>query len=92
MKPLAYYATERIDARTKEDKGFYNFIAKSLARFSIGDWGDICEEDKEINDTAVKDGTGMILGSYKFMDEETVWIIKDDASLDFITILYPEER
>lgn len=92
MKPLNYYASERIDYRMRSDMRFYNFIAQSLARFIKRDWGYLDEEDREVNEQSIKDGRGMILGSYRFKDEETVFIIRDDPSADFVTILYPEER
>lgn len=93
MKTLTYYATERIDTKMREDMRFYNFIAQSLGRFKNKDWGYLCEEDKEINNMHIEEGIGSILGVYKFMgDGEIVWIIRDDPSNDYVTILYPEER
>ncbi len=46
-----------------------------LNRHLYGDWGDLCDEDKELNDAAVKDGS-RILSSYKCGDEK-LWIISE---------------
>jgi hypothetical protein len=61
-----------------------NFI-KSHA---TGDWGELPEEDKELNDDAVKNG-GRILSSYK-LGEEKIYIITEwDRS--YTTVLFPSE-
>ena len=51
-----------------------------LDRHLYGDWGDLCEDDKQLNDEAVKDGS-RILSSYKFGDEK-LWIITEAANDD----------
>lgn len=46
-----------------------------LDRHLYGDWGDLCEEDKQLNDEAVKDGS-RILSSYE-LGSEKLWIITE---------------
>ncbi|TWT64390.1 hypothetical protein [Rubinisphaera italica] len=46
-----------------------------LARHQAGDWGDLCSEDAELNDTAIKDGS-RILSSYE-LGEDKLWIITE---------------
>ena len=67
-----------------------------LARHASGDWGDICEEDKELNNQALIDGS-RILSAYTLPDNETkIWIITD-AEIDdqhhrqCTTFLLPDE-
>ena len=60
-----------------------------LHRHSRGDWGDLSEEDKRLNDQAVMDG-GRILSAYSLADGTRVWIIsEEDRSVS--TILTPAE-
>jgi len=50
-----------------------------VQRHVTGDWGDLCEEDKKLNDEAVKDSS-RILSAYRL--EKTgvkVWVITEAA-------------
>ena len=63
-----------------------------LARHAFGDWGDLCDEDKEANDLAVAIGD-RIFSSYEVgigMSAVRVWVITgaDRAST---CVLLPEE-
>lgn len=58
-------------------------------RHLSGDWGDICEEDKEQNDEALKLGN-RVLSSYNLPEGGKVWVITEwDRSVT--TILLPGE-
>lgn len=60
-----------------------------LHRHRNGDWGDLSEEDKQLNDQAVKDGS-RILSAYVLADGTRVWVLTEgDRSAS--TILLPEE-
>lgn len=67
--------------------------ADFLDRHVLGDWGTVCEEDGELNDEAVKDGS-RFLSAYTD-NGERIWIIteaKDDNGKRVATtILLPEE-
>lgn len=60
-----------------------------LFRHSTGDWGDIPQEDAELNDAAVTD-CGRILSAYSTKDDVKLWIITE-ADRSATTILLPEE-
>lgn len=63
--------------------------AKLLARHQRGDWGDLEEEDKRLNDAAVKEGD-RILSAYILPTGVKVWIITEwDRSAT--TLLLPSE-
>ncbi len=51
-----------------------------LARHARGDWGELCDEDRQANEDALKTGA-RIMSVYKLPDGETVWIITD-AEID----------
>ena len=50
--------------------------AEFLARHASGDWGDLCEEDKRLNDEALLDGS-RILSSYTLANGEKLWAISE---------------
>lgn len=83
--------TRGIDEKMKSSEIFKDFVIRSLARHIDCDWGDLCEEDKESNDEALKNGDARLFSSYIYgSDKEKIWIITEwDRSVT--TILFPEE-
>jgi len=64
-------------------------IAKLLARHASGDWGDMCQEDKDHNNQALISGKGRLFSSYN-TPAGKVWIITEyDHSIT--TVLLPDE-
>ena len=60
-----------------------------LERHAHGDWGDLCEEDRQANDEAVADDL-RILSAYRLPDGQKLWVITEwDRSAT--TVLLPEE-
>jgi hypothetical protein len=64
-------------------------IAIGLARHRIGDWGDVSDEDKLLNDHARREGD-RLLSSYKTSQGAVFWIISE-ADRSCTTILLPED-
>ncbi len=65
-----------------------------LCRHASGDWGLVCEEDKEANNEALKSGA-RLLSTYFLPDETKLWIITDAedemGNRQATTFLLPEE-
>lgn len=74
--------------RVADDPRFAQFCLQSMARHANGDWGDLCDSDKEENDKALISG-GRLFSAYKFADTQ-IWIITE-ADRSATTILFPEE-
>lgn len=73
------------------DPAFETYIYTCLSRYILCDWGDTCEDDKKLNDNAVKYGE-RILAEYQNNEHTNwrIWIITEwDRSAT--TILFPEE-
>lgn len=60
-----------------------------LLRHSNGDWGKLCEEDKQENELSLREGF-RILSSYTLKDHTKIWIITEADRL-VTTILLPSE-
>lgn len=74
----------------QEDKEFAKFVAKSFVRHCNGDWGDLDEEDKALNDLGLKNGDDRLFSKYTDDNGESIYIITEwDRSAT--TILYPDE-
>ncbi len=65
-----------------------------LERHVNGDWGEVCDEDKRLNDQALVDGS-RLLSAYRTLKGERLWIITeavgDDGKRSTTTILTPHE-
>ena len=65
-----------------------------LVRHLSGDWGDLDQEDRQLNDAALIDGS-RLLSAYTTAKNERLWIITeaadDQGNRLATTILKPEE-
>ena len=64
-------------------------IKRGLFLHSQGDWGDVCEEDKALNDQALVEGT-RLLSAYHAEDGTKFWVITE-ADRSATTVLLPDE-
>lgn len=49
-----------------------------IGRHAQGDWGEVCDEDKVLNDEAIKDGS-RLLSAYRTLKNHRLWIITEAA-------------
>lgn len=73
---LAFAEKEKID------------LMALLLRHQRGDWGDICEEDRESNEAALT-MQSRIMSNYRFA-EDSIWMITE-ADRSVTTILLPSD-
>lgn len=60
-----------------------------LRRHSSGDWGDLCQEDKDENELSIREGF-RILSAYELSTKVKVWLITE-ADRSVTTFLLPSE-
>jgi hypothetical protein len=60
-----------------------------IARHVTGDWGELCEEDQQENERAVKK-SGRVFSSYALPDNTKIWVITE-SDRSYTTILLPDE-
>ena len=64
--------------------------AQFLTRHVSGDWGEVlCEEDRQLNDEALLDGS-RLFSAYRTSSGEKIWIITE-ADRSSTCLLLPEE-
>lgn len=84
-------ATRGVQDKMNESQMFFAFVRDAFGRYQKYDWGELCDEDKEQNDDAVKRGEGHIFASYNYPpDKSRVWIITE-SDRSATTILFPDE-
>ena len=82
--------TRGVNDRVAENGQFSKFVLDSLRRHARGDWGDLCQEDKDENEYALRQGNLRILSAYQSNGQPKIWIITE-ANHSVTTILFPEE-
>ena len=74
-----------LDALEKTGQTPTEFIKRHVA----GDWGDLCDEDKQTNEDALTNG-GRIFSAYHLNDGTKIWIITE-ADRSSTCVLLPSE-
>lgn len=60
-----------------------------IHRHVSGDWGDLCDEDKQTNEEALSNG-GRIFSAYHLNDGTKIWVITE-ADRSSTCVLLPSE-
>jgi len=60
-----------------------------IQRHVVGDWGDICAEDRQVNADALQYGA-RLMSVYAITPSEKLWIITE-ADRSCTTLLLPQE-
>ena len=68
--------TNGISSKMAENEKFSNEIANCFRRYIVCDWGALCDEDKEMNDKALRTGTARVLAAYD-TSEGRVYIVTE---------------
>jgi hypothetical protein len=71
------------EALTNED------VLSALSRHSRGDWGDVCDADREENELSLREGF-RLLSTYRAANGTKFWVITE-ADCSLTTVLLPEE-
>jgi hypothetical protein len=64
-------------------------VIRAMERHACGDWGDLCPEDKEANEAALRNGT-RLFSVYRSTKGVRYWVITE-ADRSATTVLLPEE-
>lgn len=72
------------------DPSFANFVLSSIRRHASQDWGELCAEDKELNDESV-DSEGRLLSAYVQPGTGVKIYIITEWDRSVTTVLFPEE-
>lgn len=82
--------TDGVYEMARKDRSFQDFLSESFGRHCKCDWGDLCDEDKALNDMALKNRDGRLLSRYEFNGDVSIYIITEwDYSVT--TMLLPSE-
>jgi len=81
--------TRGVNDKIADDASFSRFVVESLGRHAKGDWGDLCQEDKQENELSLKKNF-RLLSAYERDDLPKVWIITE-ADRNVTTVLFPDE-
>jgi acetyl-CoA carboxylase carboxyltransferase component len=65
------------------------FVHECLVRHLLGDWGNLCEGDRNENEKALVNGS-RLFSAYKTNTQPKIWIITE-ADRSSTCILFPDE-
>lgn len=54
------FITAGIAQAARDDVGFLSEILECLRRYQLGDWGDLCPEDMQLNEAALRTGARLM--------------------------------
>ena len=80
--------TRGISNSMEGNSKFFNEVMIAFNRYVNGDWGDLCDEDKQANEDALKNGY-RLLGKYNTCRGSIYIITEWDRSVT--TVLFPDE-
>ena len=80
--------TRGISDTMEDNLKFFRDVATAFGRYENCDWGDLCEEDKALNEDALKYGN-RLFAKYDTSEGHIYIITEWDRSVT--TILFPEE-
>ena len=64
-------------------------VLTALQRHQAGDWGDVCQDDRQANDRALNDGS-RLFSVYHSEKQFKFWVITE-ADRSVTTVLMPED-
>ena len=74
-----------IEALKKDGQTASHFLNRHLS----GDWGELCDEDRQLNDDAINNGS-RVLSAYTLSTGDKLWIITE-ADRSSTCLLLPSE-
>jgi len=81
--------TSGVNNKIAESEKFAREIKICMEKYITCDWGDLCNEDKEMNDNALRNGNDRILAAYDTSEGKVYIITEHDRSAT--TILLADE-
>lgn len=81
--------TRGINEKIATNLLFAEFVADSIVRYYHHDWGDLCESDKKMNDSAIKNNDDRVVARYNNPSGDIYVITEWDGSVT--TILFCNE-
>jgi len=87
MGQLAF--TCGVNDKVANSEAFSRFVRESIGRHANGDWGDLCDEDKQANEAAVKNGS-RLFSAYEHQGLPKIWVITE-GDRSATTVLFPDE-
>lgn len=83
------FITQGANSLVAANEEFAKFVTKSLARHLSGDWGELCQEDRQENEFSLNNNL-RLFSAYKDDSLPKIWIITE-ADRSATTVLFPEE-
>ena len=88
--------TATLNNAMSENKQFASEVMSALQKYCNKDWGDLCEEDKQMNDDALQYPDDLYLLTVYQTCKGKIYIIteriSENAGYNVTTLCFPDER
>lgn len=81
--------TRGVTGLAREDTQFAAFVQKCLDRYRKGDWGEMSDEEKRLNDLSQETGR-LVVSSYESKLFPEIWITTN-PDRSYSTVMFPDE-
>ena len=81
--------TSGVNDRIADDLYFSKYVLRCIGRHSVGDWGDMCADDRRENEYSI-DNDLRLFSAYDDGKQPKIWIITE-ADRSSTTVLFPDE-
>lgn len=89
FKPGQLVVTRAVNDLIDSNVDFAIFVQLSITRHLAGDWGELCDEDRVMNEQALQEGD-RLFSAYEKDGLPKIWIITEwDRSVT--TVLFPDD-
>ena len=88
------FITRQLNEDVANDEAMAKAVYAALERFTAGDWGNLCQEDKDANDADLEARDGHVLARYETPKGDIyINLVFDEPSIqsDAATIMYCNE-
>lgn len=89
FNPGKLVMTRGVNDLVADNEEFAKHVHLSLRRHLAGDWGDVCDEDRTANESALRVGE-RLFSVYQKEGVPKIWIITE-WNRSYTTVLFPEE-
>ncbi len=92
FNPGKLVMTRGVNDRIAEDSQFARFVLRSIKKHLKCNWGELCQEDKDLNDLSLNsDDPGRLFSAYEFNGKNDRIYIITEWDRSYTTILFPSE-
>lgn len=86
-----FYMTAFLNEKVAKSEAMAQAVTEAVTRFNNGDWGKVCQEDKELNNEDLRTRCGRVLARYESPEGDLYISMYFHSDQDTATIMFVDE-